>query len=597
MTYGPYRTMTRKITLILLLIAALCSGAPATDAERERRLEWWRDARFGMFIHWGLYALPAGYWNGKEVPGIGEWIMNHAKIPVSEYEKLASKFNPVRFDADQWVQVARNAGMKYIVITAKHHDGFAMFNSKASRYNIVDATPFHRDPMKELAAACQRQGIRLCFYYSQTQDWHEADGVGNTWDFPDEGKKDFNRYFQAKVIPQVRELLTQYGPIGLIWFDTPRNMTKEQSSQLADLVHQLQPGCLVNGRVGNGMGDYDSAGDNQISFAKGTREWETPVTLNDTWGFKRDDNHWKSPEVLIHQLAITVSQGGNYLLNVGPTAEGVIPRQSVDRLAEVGQWMKVNSESIYGSKAGPYPYDFSWGVMTSGKGKLFLHVFNWPKDGNLTLYGLKSKVGRAELLANRGWPLLYKQQHTKGADFYSLTLSKLPQPAPDAIDAVIALSLAGKPDVITELQQQPGGIVTLPAHLGDIHGTAAKPDTRGVMEHWTSKDDWVEWKFQVSHPGTFEVRLITSEQKYGNGWEGGQRVAVSVAGKTLDAVVKNDGQLDNPGNPYWPYVISKFGTVTVDKAGEYQLSLKPQSIESPKGYGLTLVSVEMNPIQ
>src|ERR1700733_852112 len=244
----------RSFPLIILLAAALCSGAPSPDAAREHRLEWWRDARFGMFIHWGLYALPAGYWGGKPVPRIGEWIMNPAKIPVAQYEKLAAKFDPVRFDADQWVSVARNAGMKYIVITAKHHDGFAMFSSKVSKYNIVDATPFHRDPMKELAAACRRQGIRLCFYYSQTQDWHEPDGVGNTWDFPDESKKDFNRYFQAKVIPQVKELLTQYGPIGLIWFDTPRNMTKEQSKQLADLVHQLQPDCLVNGRVGNGMG-------------------------------------------------------------------------------------------------------------------------------------------------------------------------------------------------------------------------------------------------------------------------------------------------------------------------------------------------------
>ena len=588
--------MTRKYCVLLALLACLAPAATPPDAERERRLDWWRDARFGMFIHWGLYSLPAGYWNGKEVPGIGEWIMNHARIPVKEYEKLAEKFNPVRFDADQWVSVAKNAGMKYIVITAKHHDGFAMFNSKASKYNIVEATPFHRDPMKELAAACQRQGIRLCFYYSQTQDWHEPDGIGNDWDFPDESKKDFNRYFQNKVIPQVRELLTQYGPIGLIWFDTPRNMTREQSAQLANLVHQLQPACLVNGRVGNGMGDYDSAGDNQISFAKGVREWETPVTLNDTWGFKVDDNHWKTPEVLIHQLATTVSQGGNYLLNVGPTALGVIPRPSVDRLEEVGRWMKVNGQSIYESKASPYPYDFPWGVMTSARGRLYLHVFNWPKDGTLTLYGLKSKVGRAELLTSTGWPVQFKQTHAKGAENYSLALMKLPEPtAPDPIDTVIALSLPGKAEVVTELQQQPGGRITLPAYLADLHGSTAKLDTRGVVEHWTSKDEWIEWKFLVSQPGTFDVRLITSEQKYGSGWEGGHRVAISAAGKTLDAVVKNDGKLDNPGNPYWPYVISKAGTLTLDKAGECQLSIKPQSIESPKGYGLTLVSVELVP--
>jgi alpha-L-fucosidase len=254
--------------------------------------------------------------------------MFRSRIPVHEYEKFTSQFNPVKFNADQWVAVAKNAGMKYITITSKHHDGFAMFGSKASAYNVVDATPFHHDPLKDLAAACQRAGLRLCFYYSQTQDWHEPDGVGNDWDWPDESKKNFQRYYDDKVIPQVRELLTNYGPIGLIWFDTPRNITRQQSQQLADLVHQLQPMCLVSGRVGNNLGDYDSAGDNQISVGKVQRPWETPVTMNDTWGFRKDDHNWKSAQVLIRQFATTLSRGGNYLLNVGPTLEGVRPKAS-----------------------------------------------------------------------------------------------------------------------------------------------------------------------------------------------------------------------------------------------------------------------------
>ncbi len=292
------------------------------------------------------------------------------------------------FDADRWVAIAKNAGMKYITITAKHHDGFAMFGSKVTRYNIVDATPFHRDPMKELAAATQRAGLKLCFYYSQTQDWHESDGVGNDWDFPS-GPRDFQKYFDEKVIPQVRELLTNYGPIGLIWFDTPRNITREQSQRLADLVHQLQPACLVSGRVGNGLGDYDSAGDNQISMGGAKRPWETPVTLNDTWGFKKDDHNWKSPQVLIRQLATTASRGGNYLLNVGPTSSGVIPPESVERLAEVGKWMHANSDSIYATSANPYPYEVSWGVVTSKPGRLYLHVFQWPRK-DLVMFGLTS---------------------------------------------------------------------------------------------------------------------------------------------------------------------------------------------------------------
>src|SRR5271169_84235 len=239
--------MKTIFSLALALALPLCSQPRLEDAQASTRLEWWTEARFGMFIHWGVYTVPAGEWNGKPIAGLGEWIMNHGKIPVLEYEKLPGQFNPVKFNADEWVAVAKNAGMKYITITAKHHDGFAMYGSKASRYNIVDATPFHRDPMKELAGACQRAGLKLCFYYSQTQDWHEPDGVGNDWDFTDQSKKDFQKYYDQKVIPQVRELLTNYGPIGLIWFDTPRNITREQSQKLADLVHQLQPACLVSG--------------------------------------------------------------------------------------------------------------------------------------------------------------------------------------------------------------------------------------------------------------------------------------------------------------------------------------------------------------
>jgi alpha-L-fucosidase len=269
--------------------------------------------------------------------------------------------------------------MKYIVITSKHHDGFAMYHSKVSKFNIVDATPFKRDPLKELAAAAQKAGIKLCFYYSQTQDWHEPDAVGNDWDFPDESKKNFAKYLEEKVKPQVREILTNYGPIGLIWFDTPRNMTKAQSQELVDLVHSIQPDCLVSGRVGNGVGDYDSAGDNQISVGKIRRDWETPVTMNDTWGFKKDDVNWKPTSILIRQMVQVASRGGNYLLNIGPTAEGTVPKPSVERLNEVGNWIKVNSDAVYGTGPSPFPYELPWGIITTKPGKIYLHVFEWPQ--------------------------------------------------------------------------------------------------------------------------------------------------------------------------------------------------------------------------
>jgi alpha-L-fucosidase len=292
--------LRRRFFLIIILpLVAFAAGVPSVQIvrgqsaaqetpERAARMRWFREAKFGLFIHWGLYAIPAGEWKGQSIPGIGEWIMNRAKIPVKEYEQLATQFNPTKFNAEAWVQMAVDAGMKYIVITSKHHDGFAMYGSKASPYNIVDATPFKRDPLKELAAACARHKIRLGFYYSQAQDWHEPNGAGNTWDFGADDKKDFDQYLRGKAEPQVRELLTNYGPVCLIWFDTPRMMTAERSQRFTDLLHKLQPACLIDGRLG-AAGDYRSMGDNSIPQAVLKEDWEVPATLNHTWGFKKDD--------------------------------------------------------------------------------------------------------------------------------------------------------------------------------------------------------------------------------------------------------------------------------------------------------------------
>ncbi|MFW6156053.1 MAG: alpha-L-fucosidase, partial [Armatimonadota bacterium] len=346
-------------------------------------MSWWRDARFGMFIHWGIYAVAEGRWNGQHVEGLGEWVMYRARIPVEEYETLAEQFNPVKFDAEEWVALAARAGMRYLVITAKHHDGFAMFDSAVSEFDIVDATPCGHDIMAELAAACQRHGIRLCFYYSQAQDWHHPGGEGHWdraehWQTQTVTEQEFAAYLDAKAKPQVRELLTQYGPIGLIWFDTPVAINPEQSQELVELVHELQPECLVNGRVGNEKGDYSSLGDNQIPRGPVKGDWETPATMNDTWGFKADDDNWKSTEELLHLLVDLASKGVNYLLNVGPTAEGLIPPESVKRLKEIGAWMDVNSDAIYATDPNPWPWEFEWGRVTVKPGKLFLHMYDWP---------------------------------------------------------------------------------------------------------------------------------------------------------------------------------------------------------------------------
>jgi alpha-L-fucosidase len=367
-------------------IAVIPPGDPESPAAKE--------AKFGLFIHWGLYAIPAGYWKGERSPGIGEWVMHRMKIPVTEYEQLTKQFNPVKFDADAWAQLAADAGMKYVVITSKHHDGFALFKSAVSSYNMVDATPFKRDIIKELSAACARRGLRFGVYYSQSQDWHERGGTGNNWDFPENAVKDkdgsYDHYLRTKAEPQLRELLTNYGPMCLIWFDTPQMMTGARPKRLTDIVRTLQPATLIDGRLG-AVGDYQSTGDNAIPNTHLEGAWEVPATLNRTWGYRTDDHDWKSPGDLVFKLVDIVSKGGNYLLNVGPTAEGVIPQPSQDNLRAVGEWLKMNGEAVYGTGRSPFGEEFGDGKplflarnewrCTTKPGKLYFSIFRIGRDG------------------------------------------------------------------------------------------------------------------------------------------------------------------------------------------------------------------------
>ena len=314
--------------------------------------EWFKQAKFGMMIQWGLYSLPAGEWRGQRMEDIGEWCQQYFRIPNSEYHKLAEIFNPIYFDANEWVRLAKDAGMEYIVFTAKHHEGFAMYLSKVSKFNIVDATPFGRDVLAELADACRRHGMKLGLYYSQEIDWSEPNGGGydkgktwcgdkaywtNNWDFPDDRAKNFTQCFEDKIKPQVTEILTKYGDICLIWFDTPGVITPAQSDELYALVKKYQPDCLVNSRIGNGRGDYASAGDNEIpDDDKGDMLFETPATLNDTWGYKSFDNNWKDADTVRRIKEHLNSRGINYLLNVGPDYLGRIPGPAIDILRRVG---------------------------------------------------------------------------------------------------------------------------------------------------------------------------------------------------------------------------------------------------------------------
>ena len=444
----PFR-LTSLMAVFLTVFVARSVAAP--EMTQDQKMQWFRDAKFGLFIHWGLYSIPAGEWKGQKINGIGEWIMNRAKIPVQEYEQLAGQFNPVKFNAEEWVKMAEDAGMKYIVITSKHHDGFAMYHSQVSKYNIYDATPFHRDPIKELSEAAARHHIKFGFYYSQAQDWHEPNGAGNTWDFGPDDKKDFDQYLRGKAEPQVKELLSNYGPVCLVWFDTPRMMNVgDRGQRFIDIVHNAQPATLIDGRLGK-EGDYRSMGDNRIPDTVVKGDWEVPATLNHTWGFKKDDTDWKTPEDLTFKLVDIASKGGNYLLNVGPTSEGVIPQASQDNLREVGKWLKVNGEAVYG--AGPTPFGDELGTpipgvkdkqgnpaynaktdwrCTTKPGKLYITFFKWP-SGAFELDKVSGKVHKAYLLADTKHASLKVQQ--KG-EHISIAL---PATAPGKIASVMVM--------------------------------------------------------------------------------------------------------------------------------------------------------------
>jgi alpha-L-fucosidase len=401
--------------------------APAQNPDTQARLDWFREAKYGLFIHWGLYAIPAGEWKGRRIPGIGEWIMFRTPVPVKEYERLARQFNPVKFNAGEWVRLAKDAGMKYIVITSKHHDGFALFDSKVSTYDVVDATPFKRDILKELADACAKEGMRLGFYYSQAQDWHDPNGAGNTWDFGPDDKKDFDKYLRDKAEPQVRELLTGYGPVALVWFDTPRMMNAERAQRFTDIVRSLQPKTLIDGRLG-ATGDYVTTGDNVIPPEVQRQAWEVPATINHTWGYRTDDEDWKSPGAVIFKLVDIVSKGGNYLLNVGPMADGTIPEASQDNLRAAGRWLKTNGEAVYGAGATPFGDELGefssrgakdvrgnplflvnteWRVTTK-PGKLYFTFFNEPR-APFPIPPMKNAVKRAYRLAD-GAPVEMKSE-------------------------------------------------------------------------------------------------------------------------------------------------------------------------------------------
>lgn len=443
----------RQIVIGMAISACATSIATAqtiraeTAAQHDARLGWWREARFGMFIHWGAYAVPAGMYHGERLPGIGEWIMSRAHVPVNEYEEFVRAFNPVKYDADEWVRTAADAGMKYIIITSKHHDGFALFDSKVSSYDMVDAAPYHRDALKALADAAHRQGMRFGVYYS-IMDWHHPDAQAPNAPDYNSGKHNanFSRYVETYMKPQLKELLTQYPNIDVLWFDGEwvADWSDDQGRALYAWLRAIQPGLIINNRVGHtrqGMSGMSKAGSEDIGDF-GTPEqqvpaaglpgldWETCMTMNDTWGYKSFDDGWKDTRTLVRTLIDVASKGGNFLLNVGPTAEGQIPAESVARLREMGRWMRANGEAIYGTSVSPYGAP-AWGRYTAKANAVYALVFDWPRDRRLALTGVKVAPGSAHLLGDSR-PLVVEPT---GNGF----VVQLPAAPPSSIASVIVL--------------------------------------------------------------------------------------------------------------------------------------------------------------
>ena len=572
--------------ILVLLVASSLFAAPA-DSDKT---QWFRDAKFGIFMHWGLYSEIGNQWQGKDYHGSGEWIMNRAKIPAAVYAREAARFDPTNFDAAAIAQFVKDSGARYLVITAKHHEGFAMFDSQVSPFNIVDATPYHQDPMRALSAACRGAGIKFGFYYSQFLDWHEPNGGGNRWDFS-ENVKDYKSYYAQKSIPQIRELLSNYGPLGLVWFDMPGGLNKDETLAFISEVRRLQPDCLISSRVGNGLGDFRDFGDSELPPGVMAGPWEAIFTHNDSWGYVQGDMNFKTPREIIHLLAATSARGGNLLLNVGPDGTGRIPEFSARYLRAVGQWLAVNGDSIYGTTHSPIP-DQPWGVGTLKPGRLFLHVFVRPQDGVLVVPGFGAELKRVSLLG---------QKHSLKAVKTGTDLRvMLPVQLPDAEDAVVLVEFAGSladswENAPSLISRQYDSFAVDAAHTRVTGRAVLKSLSHshyfGNWQHDTCAQqmrgpaDGVETSFRFLEPGDYRICLDYACSTASKDTEG----VVEIGGQSLGFASLLTGAYDTH-DPLL-FIHHAVGVVSIKEPGTVSVAVHPQA-EGPELFWLRRVVVE-----
>jgi len=503
------RTALLPLLIFLLVVQAL-NAAPQTAAAepaKDRRLTWWREARFGMFIHWGVYSALAGEWKGQKVEGYAEHIQRIAKIKRDTYlEEVVKPFNPTALDADEWVRAAKDTGMGYIIITAMHHDGVAMFDSKVDDYNVVRTSKFGRDPLRELKVACDKHGIKLGVYYSHAVDW----SLSGDPRFPEpNGPERRKACVDRKALPQLLELIRNYRP-AILWGDTPHQNPQELNLEILSALRKEDPGLILNGRIaGSAYGDYHTTSDRPAEFGPMTapeeQDWEAIPTTNESYGYHAHDKSHKPAGHFIQLLAKAAARGGNLLLNIGPKGDGTFAEDDRRILDAIAQWWKVNGESILGTVRTPLAPQ-SWGESTLKENTVYLHVFDWPQDGKLLVGGLNAEVSGATLLADSATLLPCEQI---GPDL-QITLPASP---PDAADSVIAVHCKTRPTVdparLLQTNTDNKLSVFTAQMLGPVDrkgwslgkGTSITSHAKG----WTSKDCAVRWKTRLVKRATFQV--------------------------------------------------------------------------------------------
>jgi alpha-L-fucosidase len=583
----PLSILRRSLTMrririsghaIALLAAGVLLHAPLALAkespqQRDQRMGWWREARFGMFIHFGLYSVTEGEWQGKTVPGLPCWLLHRTRTPLEKYVPLKDRFNPTQFDAERIVRLAKAAGMKYIVITTRHHEGFSLFDTKHSDFDVM-ATPLKRDLMKEMADACQRHKMPLGWYYS-ILDWYHPDYLPRRpGDNRPADNADYGRYMQF-MKDQLRELLTNYGKIDIVWFDGSWDptFTNAMGQELYDHVSGLRPGIIINDRLGHGdnrPGDFGTPEQCIPSTRSGAKGFETCMTIGDTWGFKRQDHNWKSTTTLIQMLADCAGKGGNFLLNIGPKPDGTVPEPLVERLDAIGRWLAVSGPSVYDTKAGPYRRRLSWGCVSrrdlgGDHVRLYLHVFDWPKGGRLVLPRISNAPLAAYLLADPDKkPLPMGQTKIQEEDAIWIDVGPA---APQEHDSVIVLDVQGEPQVgLDHVKPSADGAFELLARDADLNGRVFRYDGQPGREsigRWTRVKDWASWSVDIPAPGKYQVEIT-----YGCSPQmGGGAYRVEVAGTKLDGETQTT---DSPFDRRTDVV----GTVDVKKTGDQLVALR-----------------------